>query len=37
MSQAALDAMKALGLLSADGELCTVTNQAILYTGVKPL
>ena len=34
--QATLAAMKELGFLSADGETCTINNQALLYTGVKP-
>ncbi len=29
--------MKDQGFLSADGETCTITNQALLYTGVKPM
>jgi len=35
-TQAVLAAMKELGFLSADGETCTITNQALLYTGLKP-
>ena len=35
--QAILDAMTTLGFLSDDGRLCTVRNQAVLYTGVKPV
>jgi len=31
-----LAAIKALGLLSADGELVTAVNQAFLHNGVKP-
>ena len=34
--QAAVAAMKELGFLGTDGETCTITNQALLYTGVKP-
>ncbi len=35
-AQAVLNAAKALGLLSADGELITAINQAYLHNGVKP-
>jgi len=35
-AQAAISAMKELGILSGDGARCVTHNEACLYTAVKP-